>query len=193
MDKLIIKDNETGNWMEIYHSENEIIIDTENDKAEIKGTFNDFERVLINNAKALNLEIQISEENTFGKILELINKNYSKLKITYTVKHEENTVLDVIEDFSKVISKDTEFQIFSTGEDYITKINDVIVYKDGEENIVTKQINDKNMSTGETILHFASNDTTLSKVNQLIDEFNDILVTFGITSIRNLLLYKGEN
>lgn len=183
MNKLIIKDNETGNWMEIYHSENEIIIDTENDKAEIKGTFNDFERVLINNAKALNLEIQISEENTFGKILELINKNYSKLKITYTVKHEENTVLDVIEDFSKVISKDTEFQIFSTGEDYITKINDVIVYKDGEENIVTKQINDKNISTGETILHFASNDTTLSKVNQLIDEFNDILVTFGITSI----------
>lgn len=183
MDKLIIKDNETGNWMEIYHSENEIIIDTENDKAEIKGTFNDFERVLINNAKALNLEIQISEENTFGKILELINKNYSKLKITYTVKHEENTVLDVIEDFSTCISKDTEFQIFSTGEDYITKINDVIVYKDGEENIVTKQINDKNISTGETILHFASNDTTLSKVNQLIDEFNDILVTFGITSI----------
>ena len=55
MDKLIIKDNETGNWMEIYHSENEIIIDTENDKAEIKGTFNDFERVLINNAKALDI------------------------------------------------------------------------------------------------------------------------------------------
>ena len=77
MNKLIIKDNETGNWMEIYHSENEIIIDTENDKAEIKGTFNDFERVLINNAKALDLEIQISEENAFGKILKLINKNYS--------------------------------------------------------------------------------------------------------------------
>lgn len=57
------------------------------------------------------------------------------------------------------------------------------IIKDGEENIVTKQINDKNISTGETILHFASNDTTLSKVNQLIDEFNDIQQTFGITSI----------
>lgn len=28
MDKLIIKDNETGNLMEIYYSENEIIIDS---------------------------------------------------------------------------------------------------------------------------------------------------------------------
>lgn len=28
MDKLIIKDNETGNLIEIYYSENEIIIDS---------------------------------------------------------------------------------------------------------------------------------------------------------------------
>lgn len=129
MDKLIIKDNVTGNLMEIYHSENEIIIDTENNKAEIKGTFNDFERVLINNAKALDLEIQISEEAAFGKILKLINKNYSKLKITYTVKHEENIVLDVIEDFSKNISENTEFEIHCTGgTDWIAKINGWLIY-----------------------------------------------------------------
>ena len=129
MDKLIIKDNETGNLMEIYYSKNEIIIDTENDKAEIKGTFNDFERVLINNAKALDLEIQISEEVAFGKILKLINKNYSKLKITYTVKHEENIVLDVIEDFSKNISENTEFEIHCTGgTDWIAKINGWLIY-----------------------------------------------------------------
>ena len=46
--------------------------------AEIKGTFNNFERVLINNAKALDLEIQISEEAAFGKILKLINKKLFK-------------------------------------------------------------------------------------------------------------------
>lgn len=129
MEKLIIKDNETGNLMEIYHSENEIIINTENDKVEIKGTFNNFERVLINNAKALDLEIQISEETAFGKILKLINKNYSKLKITYTVKREENIVLDVIEDFSKNISENTEFEIHCTcGTDWIAKINGWLIY-----------------------------------------------------------------
>ena len=107
MDKLIIKDNETGNLMEIYYSKNEIIIDTENDKA----------------------EIQISEEVAFGKILKLINKNYSKLKITYTVKHEENIVLDVIEDFSKNISENTEFEIHCTGgTDWIAKINGWLIY-----------------------------------------------------------------
>ena len=183
MNSIYLKDNETGNYIDLNYSQENIIIETENGKAEITGTLYDIHELIQNNLKVIYEQLQISEENAFGKILKLINKNYSKLKITYTVKHEENTVLDVIEDFSTCISKDTEFQIFSTGEDYITKINDVIVYKDGEENIVTKQINDKNISTGETILHFASNDTTLSKVNQLIDEFNDILVTFGITSI----------
>lgn len=179
MDKLIIKDNETGNWMEIYHSENEIIIDTENDKAEIKGTFNNFEQLLIKNSKALDLEIQISEEAAFGKILKLINEKYKNLEIIYTIKYDENIVLDVIDDFSKCISKDTNFEIHCNGGiDWIAKVSGYIVYANVNGNTIFKDI-----KNDETSLHFISDIVTLSEINDLVDEFNDIQQTFGIISI----------
>lgn len=175
MKTLKFKDTETGNWMIISHSENTVIIETENDKAEIMGTFKEFGKLLNDNSKKLETELIISEESAFGTALQLISKKYSDLKIIYTVKYEDNIVLDVIEDFSRDISESTEFEIHCAGgNDWVAKVNDLLIYENGERIIAIKEINKKDMFIEETQLQFTSNRTTLSEVTQLIDEFNDI-------------------
>ena len=175
MKTLRMKDKETGNWMIISHSENTVIVDTENDKAEIMGTFKEFEKLLNDNSKKLETELQISEESVFGTILKLISEKYSELKIIYTVKYEDNTVLDVLWDFSRDISESTEFEIHCTGGiDWIAKVNGLLIYENDERIIAIKDIDKKDMFIEETQLQFTSNRTTLSEVTQLIDEFNDI-------------------
>lgn len=175
MKTLKFKDTETGNWMIISHSENTVIVDTENDKAEIMGTFKEFGKLLNDNSKKLETELIISEESAFGTILKLISEKYSELKIIYTVKYEDNIVLDVMDDFSKNISESTEFEIHCAGgNDWIAKVNNVLIYENGERNIAIKDINKKDMFIGETHLHFTSNRTTLSEINDLVDEFTDI-------------------
>lgn len=175
MKTLKFKDTETGNWMIISHSEDTVIVDTENDKAEIMGTFKEFGKLLDDNSKNIETELQISEESAFGTILKLINSKYENLKIIYTVKYEDNIVLDVIEDFSRDISESTEFEIHCAGGiDWIAKVNDLLIYENGERNIAIKDINIKDMFIGETHLHFPSNRTTLSEINDLVDEFTDI-------------------
>ena len=175
MKTLKFKDTETGNWMIINYSEDTVIIDTENDKAEIMGTFKEFGKLLDDNSKNIETELQISEESAFGTILKLINSKYENLKIIYTVKYEDNIVLDVIEDFSRDISESTEFEIHCAGgNDWIAKVNDVLIYENGERIIAIKDINKKDMFIGETHLQFPSNRTTLSQINDLVDEFTDI-------------------
>lgn len=175
MKTLRTKDTETGNWMEVIYSNNTVIVETENDKAEIMGTFKGFGKLLNDNAKMIENELQISEESAFGTVLKLISEKYSELKIIYTVKYEDNIVLDVIEDFSKEISESTEFEIHCAGGyDWVAKVNDVLIYENGERIIAIKEINKKDMFIEETQLQFTSNRTTLSDVTQLIDEFNDI-------------------
>lgn len=175
MKTLKFKDTETGNWMIISHSENTVIIETENDKAEIMGTFKEFGKLLDDNSKKLETELQISEESAFGTMLKLISEKYSELKIIYTVKYEDNTVLDVLWDFNKNTSESTEFEIHCAGgNDWIAKVNDVLIYENGERIIAMKEISKKNMFIEETQLQLTSNRTTLSDVTQLIDEFNDI-------------------
>ena len=175
MKTLKFKDTETGNWMIISHSEDTVIIDTENDKAEIMGTFKKFGELLSDNSKKLETELLISEESAFGTILKLISEKYSELKIIYTVKYEDNIVLDVMDDFSKNISESTEFEIHCAGgNDWVAKVNDLLIYENGERNIAIKDINKKDMFIGETHLHFTSNRTTLSEINDLVDEFTDI-------------------
>lgn len=175
MKTLKFKDTETGNWMIINYSEDTVIIDTENDKAEIMGTFKEFGKLLDDNSKKLETELQISEESAFGTMLKLISEKYSELKIIYTVKYEDNTVLDVLWDFNKNTSESTEFEIHCAGgNDWIAKVNDVLIYENGERIIAMKEISKKNMFIEETQLQLTSNRTTLSDVTQLIDEFNDI-------------------
>lgn len=175
MKTLKFKDTETGNWMIINYSEDTVIIDTENDKAEIMGTFKEFGKLLDDNSKKLETELQISEESVFGTILKLISKKYSELKIIYAVKYEDNTVLDVLWDFSKDISESTEFEIHCAGgNDWVAKVNNVLIYENGEQIIAIKDIDKKDMFIEETTLQFTSNRTTLSDVSQLIDEFNNI-------------------
>lgn len=175
MKTLRLKDTETGNWMIISHSEDTVIVDTENDKAEIMGTFKEFGKFLNDNSKKLETELIISEESAFGMALQLIIKKYSDLKIIYTVKYEDNIVLDVMDDFSKNISESTEFEIHCAGGiDWIAKVNDLLIYENGERIIAIKEINKKDMFIGETHIHFPSNKTTLSEINDLVDEFTDI-------------------
>lgn len=171
MKTLKFKDTETGNWMIINYSEDTVIVDTENDKAEIMGTFKEFGKLLDDNSKNIETELQISEESAFGTILKLINSKYENLKIIYTVKYEDNIVLDVIEDFSRDISESTEFEIHCAGgNDWIAKVNGLLIYENNERIIAIKDIDKKDMFIKET----ESNRTTLSEVAQLIDEFNYI-------------------
>lgn len=175
MKTLKMKDKETGNWMIISHSENTVIVDTENDKAEIMGTFKEFGKFLNDNSKKLETELIISEESAFGTALQLISKKYSELKIIYTVKYEDNIVLDVMDDFSRDISESTEFEIHCAGGiDWIAKVNNVLIYENDGRNIAIKDIDKKSMFIGETQIHFPSNKTTLSEISDLVDEFTDI-------------------
>ena len=175
MKTLKFKDEETGNWMIISHSEDTVIVDTENDKAEIMGTFKEFGKLLNDNSKKLETELIISEESAFGMALQLIIKKYSDLKIIYTVKYEDNIVLDVMDDFSKNISESTDFEIHCAGGiDWIAKVNDILIYENEERIIAIKDIDKKSMFIEETHLQFPSNRTTLSEISDLVDEFTDI-------------------
>lgn len=60
------------------------------------------------------------------------------------------------------------------GNDWVAKVNDLLIYENGERIIATKDINKKDMFIGETHLNFPSNRTTLSEINDLVDEFTDI-------------------
>lgn len=183
MSSIWTKDNETGNWINIEYSKNNVIIETENDKAEIKGKFNKFHELMTNTDKERFENIRISEETAFRRVLELINEKYKNLEIIYTVKYEENNVLDVIHDFSKVVSKDTQFEIHCAGGlDWIAKVNDWIIYSNVNGNTAFKKINKENVFE-KTEFYFQTNFTTISEINDLVDEFNDIQNTFGITSI----------
>lgn len=183
MNSLYLKDNETGNYIDLNYSQENIIIETENDKAEITGTLYDIHELIQNNLKIIYEEIRISEESVFAKVLELINEKYKNLEIIYTVKYYENTVLDVIHDFGKVVSKDTQFEIHCTGGiDWIAKVNDWIIYSNINGNTAFKKINTTDVFE-KTKFYFPSNFATISEINELVDEFNDISVTFGITSI----------
>lgn len=183
MNSIYMTDNETGNWIKIEYSKNNIIIETENDKVEIKGKFNKFNELMNDNKKERFENIRISEETAFRRVLELINEKYKNLEIIYTVKYDENTVLDVIHDFSKVVSKDTQFEIHCVGGiDWIAKVNDWIIYSNVNGNTAFKKINKENVFE-KTEFYFQTNFTTISEINDLVDEFNDIQNTFGITSI----------
>ena len=128
MNSIYMTDNETGNWIKIEYSKNNIIIETENDKVEIKGKFNKFNELMNDNKKERFENIRIAEETAFRRVLELINEKYKNLEIIYTVKYDENTVLDVIHDFSKVISKDTQFEIHCGKNEWTAKINNWLIY-----------------------------------------------------------------
>ena len=183
MSSIWTKDNETGNWIKIEYSKNNVIIETANDKAEITGRFDKFYELMNDNEKERFENIRISEETAFGKVLELINEKYKNLEIIYTIKYHENTVLDVIHDFSKVVSKDTQFEIHCAGGiDWIAKVNELLIYGNVNRNIAFKKINKENVFE-KTKFYFPSNFATISEINDLVDEFNDISVTFGITSI----------
>lgn len=180
MNSIYLKDNETGNYINLNYSKENIIIETENDKAEITGTLYDIHELIQNNLKVIYKEIQISEESAFGKVLELINEKYKNLEIIYTVKYDENTVLDVIHDFSKVVSKDTQFEIHCTGgTDWIAKVNDLLIYGNVNGNIAFKKINKENIFE-KTEFHFSSKFATISEINDLVDEFTDIQHTFKL-------------
>lgn len=180
MSSIWTKDNETGNWINIEYSKNNVIIETENDKAEIKGKFNKFNELMNDNEKERFENIKISEETAFGKVLELINEKYKNLEIIYTVKYDENTVLDVIHDFSKNISKDTQFEIHCVGgTDWIAKVNDWIIYSNVNGNTAFKKINKENVFE-KTEFYFQSKFATISEINDLVDEFTDIQHAFKL-------------
>lgn len=124
--------------------------------------------------------IRISEETAFRRVLELINEKYKNLEIIYTIKYDENTVLDVIHDFSKVISEDTQFEIHCTGgTDWIAKVNGWIIYSNVNGNTAFKKINKENVFE-KTEFYFSSNFTTISEINDLVDEFTDIQHAFKL-------------
>ena len=180
MNSIYLKDNETGNYIDLNYSQENIIIETENDKAEITVTLYDIHELIQNNLKVIYEQLQISEESAFGKVLELINEKYKNLEIIYTIKYDENTVLDVIHDFSKVVSKDTQFEIHCVGGiDWIAKVNDLLIYGNVNGNIAFKKINKENIFE-KTEFHFPLNFTTISEINDLVDEFNDIQHTFKL-------------
>ena len=156
MKTLRLKDTETGNWMIISHSENTVIVDTENDKVEIMGTFKEFGKLLNDNSKNIETELQISEESAFGEILRLITGKYENLEIIYTVKYYDNTVLDVIWDFSRNISKSTDFEIHCVEDkEWLAKVNGWFMYGT-EENVI------------------ATNKLPMDRQNQMYEKFNKL-------------------
>lgn len=85
--------------------------------------------MIIDNLELITEEILMSEKSALDTILKLTAKNYPDVKIVYTIKYEENTVLNVIGDFSKNISENTEFEIHCTGDtEWVAKINGWLIY-----------------------------------------------------------------
>ena len=89
-------------------------------------------------------------------------------------------MLDVIHDFSKVISKDTQFEIHCAGgTDWIAKVNDWIIYSNINGNTAFKKINKENVFE-KTEFYFQSKFATISEINDLVDEFTDIQHAFKL-------------
>ena len=129
MKKININNIDSNNSVTIEHLEKSIIINSKNNKLELIGDYKKFNDMIIDNLELITEEILISEENAFDTILKLTTKNYPDVKIVYTVKYEANTPLDIIRDFSKNISKNTEFEIHCTGDtEWVAKTNKRLIY-----------------------------------------------------------------
>lgn len=127
MKKININNIDSNNSVTIEHLEKSIIINSKNDKLELIGDYKKFNDMIIDNLELITEKILISEENAFDTILKLTTKNYPDIKIVYTAKYGENTV-DVIRDFSKNISEDTEFEIHYGNNEWAAKINNWLIY-----------------------------------------------------------------
>lgn len=129
MKKININNIDSNNSVTIEHLENSIIINSKNNKLELIGDYKKFNDMIIDNLELITEKILISEKAVLNTILKLTTKNYPDVKIIYTVKCEENTVFDIIHDFSEVISKDTDFEIHCTGNtEWIAKTNEWLIY-----------------------------------------------------------------
>ena len=129
MKKININNIDSNNSVTIEHLEKSIIINSKNDKLELIGDYKKFNDMIIDNLELITEEILISEKSALNTILKLTTKNYSDVKIVYTINQGENTVLDVIRDFSKNISEDTEFEIHCTEDtEWVAKINGWLIY-----------------------------------------------------------------
>lgn len=170
---------DSNNSITIEHLEKSIIINSKNDKLELIGDYKKFNDMIIDNLELITEEILISEKSALDTILKLTTKNYPDVKIIYTVKCEENTVFDIIHDFSEVISKDTDFEIHCGKTEWIAKINDLLIYGNIDGNTAFKKINTKDVFE-KTKFYFPSNFATISEINDLVDEFTDIQNTFKL-------------
>jgi hypothetical protein len=129
MKKININNIDSNNSVTIEHLEKSIIINSKNDKLELIGDYKKFNNMIIDNLELITEEILISEKAAFTTILKLTTKNYPDVKIVYTAKYEANTLLDIIRDFSKNISKNTEFEIHCTGDtEWVAKTNKWLIY-----------------------------------------------------------------
>lgn len=129
MKKININNIDSNNSVTIEHLEKSIVINSKNDKMELIGEHKQFNNMIIDNLELITEKILISEKSALDTILKLTTENYPDVKIVYTIKHEENTVLDVIRDFNRNISEDTEFEIHCTkGTDWMAKVNDWLIY-----------------------------------------------------------------
>lgn len=129
MKKININNIDSNNSVTIEHLEKSIIINSKNDKLELISNYKKFNDMIIDNLELITEEILISEKSALDTILKLTTKNYPDVKIVYTVKYEANTLLDIIKDFSKHISENTEFEIHCTGNtEWIAKTNKWLIY-----------------------------------------------------------------
>lgn len=128
MKKININNIDSNNSVTIEHLEKSIIINSKNDKLELIGDYKKFNDMIIDNLELITEKILISEKSALDTILKLTTKNYPDVKILYTINYGENTV-DVIRDFSKNISEDTEFEIHCTGDtEWVAKTNKWLIY-----------------------------------------------------------------
>ena len=127
MKKININNIDSNNSVTIEHLEKSIIINSKNDKLELIGDYKKFNDMIIDNLELITEKILISEKSALDTILKLTAKNYPDVKIVYTIKYGEKTV-DVIRDFSKNISEDTEFEIHYGNNEWAAKINNWLIY-----------------------------------------------------------------
>lgn len=129
MKKININNIDSNNSVIIEHLENSIIINSKNNKLELIGDYKKFNDMIIDNLELITEKILISEKSALDTILKLTTKNYSDVKIVYIIKYEANTPLDIIRDFSKHISENTEFEIHYTGDtEWVAKTNKWLIY-----------------------------------------------------------------
>lgn len=129
MKKININNIDSNNSVTIEHLENSIIINSKNNKLELIGDYKKFNDMIIDNLELITEEILISEKSALDTILKLTAKNYPNVKIVHIIKYEANTPLDIIRDFSKNISENTEFEIHCTGNtEWVAKTNEWLIY-----------------------------------------------------------------